>query len=343
MDVVILRLPQNLGITGAMNAGLAALMRERPDYVARIDTGDFCTPDRFHKQLAYMDANPNIGILGSAVEFRIFDNDNKLTGSKVMSFPQDRAACAERLFLNSSVIHPAMLIRRECLKPCKAYSEDYPAAEDFDLLWRAHKAGFGLVNLPDTLLIKEETPGSISQKRRRRQVWSRLAHTMAQPRHVKADLLERIDPDRNHLGPAGLGHSRLEIQTREVTGERWSERQDSNLRPLTPQISALPGCATLRLGPACSVTSAERQNANSRLPENPENIATAAAQFLRLRRQGQQPDNFSANNGITNANEAKLVAQQQGQRHQHYERQETGPRRAELKAVDRENLLVHPA
>ncbi len=31
-------------------------------------------------------------------------------------------------------------------------------------------------------------------------------------------------------------------------GARWSERQDSNLRPLTPQISALPGCATLRLG-----------------------------------------------------------------------------------------------
>jgi hypothetical protein len=26
----------------------------------------------------------------------------------------------------------------------------------------------------------------------------------------------------------------------------WSERQDSNLRPLDPQSSALPGCATLR-------------------------------------------------------------------------------------------------
>ncbi len=26
----------------------------------------------------------------------------------------------------------------------------------------------------------------------------------------------------------------------------WSERQDLNLRPLVPQTSALPGCATLR-------------------------------------------------------------------------------------------------
>lgn len=29
--------------------------------------------------------------------------------------------------------------------------------------------------------------------------------------------------------------------------EIWSERQDLNLRPLDPQSSALPGCATLRL------------------------------------------------------------------------------------------------
>ena len=30
--------------------------------------------------------------------------------------------------------------------------------------------------------------------------------------------------------------------------EKWSERRDSNPRPLVPQTSALPGCATLRLG-----------------------------------------------------------------------------------------------
>ena len=28
--------------------------------------------------------------------------------------------------------------------------------------------------------------------------------------------------------------------------KEWSERQDLNLRPLDPQSSALPGCATLR-------------------------------------------------------------------------------------------------
>jgi GT2 family glycosyltransferase len=174
MDAVVMRLPQNLGITGAMNAGLDALMTAGYDYIARLDTGDFCAPERFAKQLAFMDAHPDIGIVGSAVEFRLFDAANQPIGKKVMSFPLDPAAAAQRLYLNTAIIHPAMLIRRRVFEVLKAYSENYPAAEDYDLLWRAQKAGFKLTNLPDVLLIKEETPGSISQKRRRRQVWSRL-------------------------------------------------------------------------------------------------------------------------------------------------------------------------
>lgn len=174
MDVQILRLPKNLGITGAMNAGLDLIMSGSFDFIARIDTGDFCKPDRFATQLAYMDANPHIAIVGSAVEFRLFDAEGKLVGEKTMTFPLSDAACVKRLPLNSPIIHPAMLIRRQVFETLKAYSENYPAAEDFDLLWRAHKAGFQLINLPETLLTKEETPGSISQQRRRTQIMSRL-------------------------------------------------------------------------------------------------------------------------------------------------------------------------
>ncbi len=174
MDVRILRLPKNLGITGAMNAGLHEILSGSYDYVARLDVGDFCTPTRFATQLRFMDGHKEVGIVGSAVEFRILDSQGALTGRRVVQFPLTSDEAAVRLFLNSSVIHPAMLIRRKVFEVLQGYSESYPAAEDYDLLWRAQKAGFALVNLPDTLLIKEETPGSISQKRRRRQVVSRL-------------------------------------------------------------------------------------------------------------------------------------------------------------------------
>jgi GT2 family glycosyltransferase len=174
MDAHIIRLPRNLGITGAMNAGLAEIMAGSFDYIARLDIGDFCSPDRFAKQLAFMDAHRDVGIVGSAVEFRLFDAAHTLTGSKLLVFPLTPEGAARQLLFNITIIHPAMLIRRSVFENLKAYSENYPAAEDFDLQWRAHRAGFKLTNLPETLLVKEETPGSISQKRRRKQIMSRL-------------------------------------------------------------------------------------------------------------------------------------------------------------------------
>jgi GT2 family glycosyltransferase len=174
IDAKILRLPNNLGITGAMNAGLAEILKGDYRYIARIDCGDMCAPNRFAKQIAYMDTHNDVGILGSAVEFHLFDANGKLVGSKINSYPESHDGCVRKLYLNSSIIHPAMMIRRNVFEKLKGYSEDYPAAEDYDLLWRAKINGFKLANLPETLIIKEETPGSISQMRRRRQIYNRM-------------------------------------------------------------------------------------------------------------------------------------------------------------------------
>src|SRR6476646_10712446 len=46
---------------------------------------------------------------------------------------------------------------------------------------------------------------------------------------------------------------------RSAGGNRWSGRQDSNLRPPHPQCDALPGCATLRPGGASRRQAADKQ------------------------------------------------------------------------------------
>jgi hypothetical protein len=53
------------------------------------------------------------------------------------------------------------------------YSEEYPAAEDYDLFYRLIQR-YEAANLPDVLTIKELAEDSISVKRRNRQLWSRL-------------------------------------------------------------------------------------------------------------------------------------------------------------------------
>jgi GT2 family glycosyltransferase len=174
IDTQIIRLPKNLGITGAMNVGLQEILKGGYPYIARIDCGDVCAPERFAKQKAYLDVNPEIAVLGSAIEFRQINESNELINMRIVVFPKTPEECRSRLFFNLPVSHPALLIRRAVFERLGGYSEIYPAAEDFDLMWRASAAGFNIANLSDTLVIKEETPDSISQKRRRRQIFSRL-------------------------------------------------------------------------------------------------------------------------------------------------------------------------
>jgi GT2 family glycosyltransferase len=180
MDCQVIELPKNLGITGAMNAGLEAILRN-PDfeYIARIDAGDTADATRFSTQAAFLDSHPQIDILGSSIDFRQHDENGKLIASRTVHFPETPAECRACLPSSSPVSHPALLLRRVVFERLAGYSELYPAAEDYDLMWRASNAGFAIANLPDVLLVKEENPGSISQKRRRRQIHSRMRIQMA--------------------------------------------------------------------------------------------------------------------------------------------------------------------
>jgi GT2 family glycosyltransferase len=174
LKTTILRLPENLGITGAMNAGLAEISKGSYRYVARIDSGDFCKPERFAKQLEYLDKHADIAILGSYVELRQLDENDVLMSTRIWRVPLSPDSCRKYMYFNLPVSHPALMLRFEVFEKLKGYSDAFPAAEDFDLMWRATKAGFNISNLDEILLVKAETPNSISQKRRHLQIHSRL-------------------------------------------------------------------------------------------------------------------------------------------------------------------------
>ena len=59
----ILRNSTNLGVGGARNKGLSIA---RGKYIAIHDADDTSVPDRLAQQVAYLDANPEVGLIGSA-------------------------------------------------------------------------------------------------------------------------------------------------------------------------------------------------------------------------------------------------------------------------------------
>ena len=65
LPLKIVRLPQNVGLGRALNAGLEACAHE---WVCRMDTDDICHPERFERQLAFVASQPQIGVCGSQID-----------------------------------------------------------------------------------------------------------------------------------------------------------------------------------------------------------------------------------------------------------------------------------
>ena len=168
--VEIIRLPQNQGLARALNAGLNHILQRGYKYIARADADDISYPDRFAKQVAFLESHPGVGAVGAWG--RHFDETTGDT-TLIKPTPTNSDAIKKRLFFNSSLVHASAVIRADVLRAVGPYSTDYPAAEDYELFRRISKR-YELANLPEVLLDICESERGISLSKRRRQVYDRL-------------------------------------------------------------------------------------------------------------------------------------------------------------------------
>ena len=66
LKLVVLK--KNQGLGRALNAGMKECTY---NYVARMDTDDVCYPNRFEKQMAYIDEHPGVDLLGAWTQGRM--------------------------------------------------------------------------------------------------------------------------------------------------------------------------------------------------------------------------------------------------------------------------------
>jgi 2-polyprenyl-3-methyl-5-hydroxy-6-metoxy-1,4-benzoquinol methylase len=126
----ILRNERNLGQVPSLNRGLR---EARGELIARIDHDDSCRPERLERQVAVLDAEPQVALVGSWMD--LVD----ASGTKVGRLESTIADFAEFLFhtliMRVYVAHPAALYRRDPVLALGGYDETTGPAEDKDL-WR---------------------------------------------------------------------------------------------------------------------------------------------------------------------------------------------------------------
>jgi glycosyltransferase involved in cell wall biosynthesis len=214
----LLRLGRNRGQTAALNAGIALA---RGEFVARHDTADESTPERLAKQVAYLEANPDLALVGSQVDWV----DARGGTVHHFDYPTEHEAIRERLRTKNSFAHGSVMVRREALAEVGGYREPFRLAQDYDL-WLRIAEKRQVANLPETLYRMRFGPAMASVARSDEQnAYAALARRLAEERaaHGKeVTALEQAALDLvAHYGSLSAIARR---QQRAVNYARWAER-----------------------------------------------------------------------------------------------------------------------
>ena len=124
----IVHLERNRGLAATLNHGIA-LARGR--YIARPHHDDISLPRRLAAQVAYLEAHPQCGLVGTRAEIR----GRNGPGGRYHDHPTDNATLQFDLLTNNPFVHSSVMIRRSALDAVGVYatSADRQPPEDFEM------------------------------------------------------------------------------------------------------------------------------------------------------------------------------------------------------------------
>lgn len=156
--VFVLQLKTNIGLALALNEGLKYC---KYDYVARMDSDDISTPNRFLNQFTYLSKNPNTSLIGSNVlEFK---NDIKNIIYKKY-VPCNYNDISKFIKYRNPINHMTVVFKKSDILKVGGYTA-INGYEDY-LLWvNLFVNGFILDNLKENLVFARIDNGFISRRK----------------------------------------------------------------------------------------------------------------------------------------------------------------------------------
>ncbi len=145
------------GLTPSLNR---AVSLARAPLLARLDADDVALPERLARQRRFLDAHPDVGLLGTGA--REVDAAGRDVARVIP--PADDAAIRRALIRHNPFVHSSVLMRRSAVSRAGGYDPSLPVAQDYDL-WMRMSRVTRLANLPEPLVIRRLLPGRVSAAR----------------------------------------------------------------------------------------------------------------------------------------------------------------------------------
>ena len=143
------------GLVAALNLGLERIQTE---LIARADADDVNRPDRLARQIAFLDAHPDVGVCGSWIRL--------LPAGSVWRLPGRWDALHAMLLFGAPFYHSTVVMRRDWIARGGArYDPAFAHAEDYDF-WERAARQTRFANIATALVRYRCHPGQVSEVNR---------------------------------------------------------------------------------------------------------------------------------------------------------------------------------
>lgn len=155
----VLKNEKNLGLNITLNR---CFRESTGSFIARMDGDDESLPERFEKQLTFLQDHPEFGLVSSPMI--LFDEKGEWGQTHVPEYPN-----AEQVVTGTPINHAPVMIRRECLEAVHGYTEDLRMlrVEDVNLWIKLYKAGYRCCNLQEPLYRMRNDHKALSRRKYR--------------------------------------------------------------------------------------------------------------------------------------------------------------------------------
>ena len=149
--ICIVWFAENRGLACVLNDLLDICFKEGYEYIARMDADDISKTDRLEKQMAYLEAHPEIDVVGGAINE--IDEERKYR-NKTIIYPEGPEECRAFFSKRNPHAHPAVLFRKSFFDKLngKKYRPEYRQNQDTMLWYDGMMAGTQHANIPDVVL-----------------------------------------------------------------------------------------------------------------------------------------------------------------------------------------------
>lgn len=160
--IIVITNENNIGLTKSLNKGLNLA---KGQYIARMDADDKSLPQRFERQIDFLDSHPDFLAVGSWIDI-IDKNGNNL--NSYGRYETDYRWVRAQFIQNSQVSHPSVMFHRIIGGELIQYDESVRFAQDYSLFVKILQYG-EITNLPEVLLCYRKSDSQITASRKAEQ------------------------------------------------------------------------------------------------------------------------------------------------------------------------------